>query len=93
MKTFHGTETSHELLWIKFHYHIIFCISRLHDINAGRLARGQLGNCFVPCTPRGCMKLISKSGIDVKGKNAVVIGRSKIVVSDVKEMNLLSIST
>ena len=69
-----------------------FCISRLHDINAGRLARGQLGNCFIPCTPRGCMKLISKSGIDVKGKNAVVIGRSKIVVSDVKVMNLFSIS-
>jgi len=56
-------------------------VDGLHDINAGRLARGQLGNCFIPCTPRGCMKLIDKSGIDIKGKHAVVIGRSKIVGS------------
>ena len=60
-----------------FPFHSTF---RLHDNNAGRLARGQMNNCFIPCTPRGCMKLISQTGVDVKGKNAVVIGRSKIVV-------------
>lgn len=35
---------------------------------------------FLPCTPRGCMKMIEESGIKVQGKRAVVIGRSKIVV-------------
>ena len=34
---------------------------------------------LVPCTPRGCMELISRAGLDLKGKNAVVLGRSKIV--------------
>ena len=61
------------------HKRILFNL-RLHDINAGRLARGQTGNCFIPCTPKGCMELINQTGIDVKGKNAVVVGRSKIVV-------------
>ena len=54
---------------------------RLCDVNAGRLSRGSLENCFIPCTPRGVMELIRKSGLEIKGKNAVVIGRSKIVVS------------
>lgn len=56
-------------------------VDGLHEINAGRLSRGDLGNCFQPCTPRGCLHLIKKSGIDVEGKHAVVIGRSKIVGS------------
>lgn len=34
---------------------------------------------FVPCTPRGIMELIARSGIDLKGKEAVVVGRSNIV--------------
>ena len=33
----------------------------------------------VPCTPRGCMELISRANLDLVGKKAVVIGRSKIV--------------
>ena len=51
------------------------------DINAGRLARGDLANCFAPCTPAGCMELIKTTGMDVVGRNAVVLGRSKVVVS------------
>ena len=35
---------------------------------------------FLPCTPRGCMKMIEETGITLQGKRAVVIGRSKIVV-------------
>ncbi|XP_065051570.1 C-1-tetrahydrofolate synthase, cytoplasmic-like [Rhopilema esculentum] len=61
-------------------------VDGLHDINAGRLARGQLNNCFIPCTPRGCLKLIEKTGVNVKGKNAVVIGRSKIVGSPMSNL-------
>ncbi|KAL0437605.1 UNVERIFIED_CONTAM: Bifunctional protein FolD 2 [Sesamum radiatum] len=34
---------------------------------------------FVPCTPKGCLELLARSGVSVKGKNAVVVGRSNIV--------------
>ncbi|KNA09988.1 hypothetical protein SOVF_148510 [Spinacia oleracea] len=34
---------------------------------------------FEPCTPKGCLELLSRSGISVKGKMAVVVGRSNIV--------------
>lgn len=56
-------------------------VDGINDINAGRLARGDLENCFTPCTPAGCMELIKTTGMDVKGQNAVVLGRSKIVGS------------
>jgi len=45
--------------------------------NLGRLARGEEG--FVACTPLGVMELLSRYGVDPKGKRAVVIGRSNIV--------------
>ncbi|XP_052768500.1 C-1-tetrahydrofolate synthase, cytoplasmic-like isoform X2 [Mya arenaria] len=54
-------------------------VDGLHQENAGKLARGDMADCIVPCTPRGCFELIKKSGIEVAGKRAVVIGRSKIV--------------
>lgn len=54
-------------------------VDGINDINAGRLARGQLNRCFVPCTPNGCMELIRTTGFDVQGANAIVLGRSKIV--------------
>ncbi|KAL2477733.1 Bifunctional protein FolD 4 [Forsythia ovata] len=34
---------------------------------------------FVPCTPKGCIELLHRYGVDIKGKMAVVIGRSNIV--------------
>ena len=34
---------------------------------------------FVPCTPKGCMELLKRSGVEVAGKRAVVLGRSNIV--------------
>lgn len=34
---------------------------------------------FLPCTPKGCLELLSRSGISTKGKRAVVVGRSNIV--------------
>jgi len=56
-------------------------VDGINDINAGRLARGELDKCFASCTPFGCMELIRSTGMDVKGQNAVVLGRSKIVGS------------
>jgi methylenetetrahydrofolate dehydrogenase (NADP+)/methenyltetrahydrofolate cyclohydrolase len=46
-------------------------------LSAGELMTGLPG--FRPCTPYGCMKLIKSTGIELRGKNAVVIGRSNTV--------------
>ncbi|MEP6875828.1 MAG: bifunctional methylenetetrahydrofolate dehydrogenase/methenyltetrahydrofolate cyclohydrolase FolD [Burkholderiales bacterium] len=46
-------------------------------LSAGELMSGLAG--FRPCTPYGCMKLIESTGIDLRGKHAVVIGRSNTV--------------
>lgn len=52
-------------------------VDGFHIINSGRLIAGL--DCFVPCTPKGVIKLIDSTGVDISGKNAVVIGRSLIV--------------
>ncbi len=46
-------------------------------INVGKMLIGE--PCFLPCTPHGIIKLIEFSGMNLKGKHAVVIGRSNIV--------------
>jgi len=46
-------------------------------INVGKMLIGE--QCFLPCTPHGIIKLIEFSGMNLKGKHAVVIGRSNIV--------------
>ena len=46
-------------------------------VNVGKMLIGD--DCFLPCTPHGIIKLIEFSGMDLKGKHAVVIGRSNIV--------------
>jgi methylenetetrahydrofolate dehydrogenase (NADP+)/methenyltetrahydrofolate cyclohydrolase len=46
-------------------------------LSAGELMTGLDG--FRPCTPYGCMKMIASTGIDLRGKHAVVIGRSNTV--------------
>jgi methylenetetrahydrofolate dehydrogenase (NADP+)/methenyltetrahydrofolate cyclohydrolase/formyltetrahydrofolate synthetase len=51
--------------------------------NIGELAKRGGKPLFVPCTPKGVMILLQESGIDLKGKNAVVLGRSDIVGSPV----------
>ncbi|XP_074629404.1 C-1-tetrahydrofolate synthase, cytoplasmic-like [Acropora palmata] len=61
-------------------------VDGLHDINAGKLSRGELNDCIVPCTPRGCLELIKKSGTEITGKEAVVLGRSKIVGSPMADL-------
>ncbi|KAI5244714.1 FTHFS-domain-containing protein [Aureobasidium subglaciale] len=51
--------------------------------NIGELAKRGGKPLFTPCTPKGVMVLLKESGVDIKGKNAVVIGRSDIVGSPV----------
>lgn len=52
-------------------------VDGFHPVNAGRLLTGQDG--FFPCTPLAVMELIKSAGVDVSGKEAVVVGRSNIV--------------
>ncbi|MCX7922970.1 MAG: bifunctional methylenetetrahydrofolate dehydrogenase/methenyltetrahydrofolate cyclohydrolase FolD [Clostridia bacterium] len=48
-----------------------------HPVNVGKLMIGK--HEFLPCTPAGVMELIKESGIEVAGKECVVVGRSNIV--------------
>jgi methylenetetrahydrofolate dehydrogenase (NADP+)/methenyltetrahydrofolate cyclohydrolase len=52
-------------------------VDGFHIASAGALMTGLPG--FWPCTPYGCMKMLESIGYDLKGKHAVVIGRSNIV--------------
>ena len=51
--------------------------------NIGELAKRGGRPLFTPCTPKGVMALLEESGVSLKGKNAVVLGRSDIVGSPV----------
>ena len=52
-------------------------VDGFHPLNAGRLAVGD--EHLVPCTPAGCVKMLEMAGLEIRGKHAVVIGRSNIV--------------
>lgn len=52
-------------------------VDAFHPVNVGKIMIGDFD--FLPCTPAGIMELIHESGVDVDGKNCVVIGRSNIV--------------
>lgn len=52
-------------------------VDGFHPVNVGRMVVGE--PCFLPCTPHGVLELIRRTGIDLTGKRAVVIGRSNIV--------------
>ena len=52
-------------------------VDGLHPVNLGRLLRGEEG--FWPCTPHGVLEILQRSGIEVAGKHAVVVGRSALV--------------
>ncbi len=54
-------------------------VDGFHPLNIGRLVMRGREPKFVPCTPRGCLELLDRSGVEVAGKRAVVIGRSNIV--------------
>ncbi len=52
-------------------------VDAFHPANVGHIMIGDFS--FLPCTPAGVMELIAETGVDVCGKNCVVIGRSNIV--------------
>ncbi|KAK9945550.1 hypothetical protein M0R45_011060 [Rubus argutus] len=54
-------------------------VDGFHPLNIGKLAMKGREPLFLPCTPKGCLELLSRSGISITGKKAVVVGRSNIV--------------
>jgi methylenetetrahydrofolate dehydrogenase (NADP+)/methenyltetrahydrofolate cyclohydrolase len=52
-------------------------VDAFHPVNVGKIMIGN--HSFLPCTPAGVMELLFRSGIEVSGKECVVIGRSNIV--------------
>lgn len=52
-------------------------VDAFHAQNVGKIMLGEYS--FLPCTPAGVMELLDSTGIDLKGKEAVVVGRSNIV--------------
>ena len=52
-------------------------VDGFHPVNVGRLGLGR--PVFVPCTPAGIMELLDDSGVEIRGANACVVGRSQIV--------------
>lgn len=54
-------------------------VDGFHPVNIGRLVMKGRQPLFIPCTPKGCMVLIERTGVQLEGANAVVLGRSNIV--------------
>lgn len=52
-------------------------VDGFHPMNTGALLAGRPG--FVPCTPAGIMVMLDRAGVTLRGKRAVVVGRSNIV--------------
>ena len=66
-------------------------VDGFHPYNVGRLATGN--PLFQPCTPYGVMKMLERTGVDLKGKEVVVVGRSNIVGKPVALMCLAQHAT
>ncbi len=54
-------------------------VDGFHPLNIGRLSMKRRDPLFVPCTPKGCIELLDRSGVNIEGSHAVVLGRSNIV--------------
>jgi len=52
-------------------------VDGFHPISVGNMHIGE--ECFLPCTPAGIIELLDRTGVDISGKDAVVVGRSNIV--------------
>jgi len=54
-------------------------VDGFHPINIGRLSMKRRDPLYAPCTPKGCIELLDRMGVEIEGKRAVVLGRSNIV--------------
>ena len=54
-------------------------VDGFHPVNIGRLVMKGRKPLFIPCTPKGCIVLLERSGVKLEGANAVVLGRSNLV--------------
>lgn len=54
-------------------------VDGFHPVNIGRLSMKRRAPLFVPCTPKGCIELLDRTGVKIEGKQAVILGRSNIV--------------
>ena len=61
-------------------------VDGFHATNVARLWLNQ--PCIVPCTPKGVIVMLDRAGIEISGKNAVVVGRSNIVGKPVAKLLL-----
>jgi methylenetetrahydrofolate dehydrogenase (NADP+)/methenyltetrahydrofolate cyclohydrolase len=61
-------------------------VDGFHPQNAGRLMTGA--KCFISCTPYGIIELLKRSGVETKGKDVTIIGRSNIVGKPVANLML-----
>ena len=69
-------------------------VDGFHPLNAGLLATARPGReGLVPCTPRGCMRLLAETGTQLAGARAVVVGRSNIVGKPVAQLLLAQHAT
>jgi methylenetetrahydrofolate dehydrogenase (NADP+) / methenyltetrahydrofolate cyclohydrolase len=66
-------------------------VDGFHPVNAGLLASGRPR--LVPCTPRGCMRLLAEAGTALAGARAVVVGRSNIVGKPMAQLLLAEHAT
>lgn len=66
-------------------------VDGLHPFNVGALWEGRPR--LLPCTPRGCMRLLSESGVALAGRHAVVVGRSNLVGKPLAGLLLLEHAT
>ena len=54
-------------------------VDGFHPLNVGRVALGELEDAYVPATPAGVLRLLDEAGVELRGAEAVVVGRSAIV--------------
>ncbi|MEW6220836.1 MAG: tetrahydrofolate dehydrogenase/cyclohydrolase catalytic domain-containing protein [Thermodesulfobacteriota bacterium] len=61
-------------------------VDGFHPVNVGKMMLGE--QCFLPCTPHGILELLVRSGVETKGAEVVVIGRSNIVGKPIANLML-----
>jgi methylenetetrahydrofolate dehydrogenase (NADP+) / methenyltetrahydrofolate cyclohydrolase len=66
-------------------------VDGFHPENVARLVLGMPG--FVPCTPLGCMRILQEQGLALRGKHAVVVGRSHVVGKPMAQLLLAADAT